>query len=203
MTFANQPLDEFLASVAAPTVTPSGGAVAAVGGAFGAALCEMACIHTVEKEGYANVHAEFGDRRDELAEHRARLLELADEDARAVEELQAAFETSDDDGRAELVHEKALRAVDVPVAVAESCLDILEHATAATANGNTNAIADAGTGALLTRSVLRSSVLTARTNLELLEDTATVSEIDDRLDTISNESDEALSRITSNLERTG
>lgn len=201
MTFANQTLDEFLASVAAPTVTPSGGAVAAVGGAFGAALCEMACIHTVEKEGYADVHAEFGDRRDELAEHRTRLLELADEDAVAVEELQAAFETSDD-GRAELVQDRALRAVDVPVAVAESCLDILEHATAATANGNTNALADAGSGALLTRSALRSSVLTARTNLELLEDTATVSEIDDRLDTISNESDEALSRITSNLERT-
>ena len=203
MTVANQTLDEFLASVAAPTVTPSGGAVAAVGGAFGTALCEMACIHTLGKESYADVHIEFGARRDALEGHRTRLLELADEDVVAVEELQSAFESSDDGSRAASVQERVRHAVDVPVAVAECCLDVLEHATAATARGNPNTLADTGTGALLARSALRSSVLTARTNLELLEDATAVSETNGRLETISDESDDALSRITSNLERRG
>lgn len=48
MNFADQTISEFLEDVAATTVTPSGGAVAAIGGAFGAALCEMVCIHTIK-----------------------------------------------------------------------------------------------------------------------------------------------------------
>ena len=80
MTFADQSIDEFLESVASATVTPSGGAVAAVCGAAGAALCQMVCIHTAGKDGYADVEREMHSARDAFETHRIRLLALADED---------------------------------------------------------------------------------------------------------------------------
>src|SRR5699024_943955 len=194
MTFANQTLDEFLGNVAAHTVTPSGGAVAAVGGASGAALCEMVCIHTIEKDDYADVRIEFTDIRTALETRRTRLLELADEDSMAVEELQAAFETSNDDGRAELIQEKSQQAAEIPHEIAESCLDILEHATVVTAKGNTNALADAGAGAFLAHSALQASVVTVRINLELIEDTTTITGMEKRLDDITTKGKEALAQ---------
>jgi formiminotetrahydrofolate cyclodeaminase len=73
MTFANQTISEFLEHVAAATVTPSGGAVAAIGGAAGAALCEMVCIHTIGKDGYAHVEQELTEMCNELGTYRQHL----------------------------------------------------------------------------------------------------------------------------------
>lgn len=201
MTFANQTLNEFFENVAARTVTPSGGAVAAVGGASGAALCEMVCIHTIEKDDYADVRTEFTAIRNELETRRVRLLELADEDSMAVEELQSAFGTSKDDGRAELIQEKSRQAAEVPLEIAESCLDILEHATVVTANGNTNALADAGTGVFLAHSALQASVFTVRTNLEIIEEPTTTTRLEEQLSDLDEKSKEALSQVKSNLEQ--
>ncbi|EMA49940.1 formimidoyltetrahydrofolate cyclodeaminase [Halococcus salifodinae DSM 8989] len=61
----------------------------------------MVCIHTIEKDDYTDVRTELTDIRDELGDHRNRLLELADEDSIAVDELQAAFETPSDANRTE------------------------------------------------------------------------------------------------------
>jgi formiminotetrahydrofolate cyclodeaminase len=202
MTFADQSISEFLEDVAASAVTPSGGAVAAVGGASGAALCEMVCIHTIEKDGYADVRAELTDICDELETHRARLLELADEDSMAVDELQAAFETPNDEDRAELVQEKLRHAIEVPLEVAEVCLDVLEGARVVTVKGNRNALADAGTGAFLAHSALKASVFTIQHNLELIEDSTAVAEVEDCLARIGRRGDEALEQVKANVEET-
>ncbi|EMA46057.1 cyclodeaminase/cyclohydrolase family protein [Halococcus saccharolyticus] len=200
MTFADQTINQFLENVAASAVTPSGGAVAAVGGAFGAALCEMVCIHTIEKDGYADVRPELTDIRDELGTRRVRLLELADEDSMAVDELQAAFETPNDEDRAELVQEKSRRTAEVPLEIAETCLGVLEHARVVTAKGNRNAIADAGTGAFLAHSALKASVFTVQSNLELIEDPTAVADIEARLAEIDRRDDEALKQVEANIE---
>ena len=97
MTFADQPIGEFLDAVASEQVTPSGGAVAPVGGAMGAALCEMVCIHTVDTDGSETAADELIDVGGALADQRERLLDLADEDAAAVDAVGAAFESGDAD----------------------------------------------------------------------------------------------------------
>ena len=58
--------------------------------------------------------------RDELEARRVRLLELADEDSIAVDELQAAFKTSREKARAELVQKASHRTAEVPLEIAES-----------------------------------------------------------------------------------
>lgn len=200
VTFANQTISEFLGNVAASTVTPSGGAVAAIGGASGAALCEMVCIHTIEKDSYADVRTELTGIRDELGNRRDRLLELADEDSIAVDELQAAFETPNDEDRAELVLEKSRGTVEVPLEIAGACLDVLEHARVVTAKGNRNALADAGTGAFLAHSAHQASIFTVQSNLTLIEDITAVTEIEKNLAEIDKRSEEALTQVKSNLQ---
>ena len=199
MTFADRTIGDFLDSVASSSVTPSGGATAAIGGASGAALCEMVCIHTLRKDGYGDVEQELTDARDELDAHRTRLLELADEDSAAVEDLQAAFETPDDEGRDEAVREAAKRTTEVPVATAEACLAVLERATVVAEKGTRNAVADAGTGAFLAHAGVRASVSTARHNVGTIEDATFVAATETRLAEIDDAAEAALRQVTENV----
>ena len=190
MTFANQTISEFLENVASTTVTLSGGAVAAIDGATGAALCEMVCIHTIGKEGYADTERELTTVRDELNEHRRRLLELADEDSAAVDALQEAFQTSGGEEDSQAVEQAARSAVDVPLEIAETCLTVVKHAIVITEKGNRNAIADVGTGAFLAHAALQSSLVTVQVNRELIENETFLVEIDRR----STETDDSATR---------
>lgn len=178
MTFATQTINEFFEDVASATVTPSGGAVAAISGAAGAALCEMVCIHTIKKDGYADVEQDLTQTRDDLNTHRTRLLELSDEDSVAVDELQEAFEISDVNRSGEPIQKAAKRATDVPMKTAEECLKVIKHATTVAEKGNQNAIADAGAGAFFAHAALQASVFTVQLNLELIEDTAFVEKME-------------------------
>ncbi|MGB9951442.1 cyclodeaminase/cyclohydrolase family protein [Haloarcula sp. Atlit-120R] len=171
---ADQSIGEFLDAVASERVTPSGGAVAAVGGAMGAALCEMTCVHTVHGGGSDTV--ELSAVRDILADRRARLLALADEDAAAVDAVKAAF-ASGDDARVQAALE---RSTTVPMETAEACLDVVEHAVTVTAAGTPVAVPDAAVGALLAHAALEGSVSTVRANLDGLADEAVVGEMERR-----------------------
>ena len=183
MTFADRPIGAFLE---------------AVGGAAGAALCEMVCLHTVRAEEGGDVAAQGGvaaqltDAGAALEADRARLLELADEDAAAVEQMQATFAAHGGDATET---QRALQgATEAPLETGEVCLDVLDHARVAVADGTDRATADAVTGALLAHAALRSSVGTARANLELIEDGTFVSETSARVDELAAAGDRALDR---------
>lgn len=186
-TFADRPIGRFLEDVASSRITPSGGATAAVGGATGAALCEMVCLHTTDADG--DILPTLADAAADLATHRARLLELADEDSAAVD----ALETSFADGTAD--ETAAKRATEVPVAIAERCRSVLECAAVTVANGNERARADAVTGALFARSALESVVFIVDANANMLSDPATVSTIERRIEAAEREGTAAADRI--------
>ncbi len=178
MTVADLTIGEFLDGVASRAVTPSGGAVAAVGGAAGAALCEMTCVHTIAAAADTDT-ATLRGARDDLADLRAQLLDLADEDVAAVDGLQAALEVADA-MEEEGVQEAAERATESPLRTAEACRDVLERATVAADAGAPTAVPDAATGASLAHAGLRASVWTARSNLGLLADAAFVANAEER-----------------------
>jgi len=194
MTFADQPIGEFLDGVASGQVTPSGGAVAAVGGAMGAALCEMVCIHTAGTEEAATELSGVGDT---LADRRERLLALADEDAAAVDAVGAAFE-SGDDGR---IQAAAKRSTKVPLETAEVCLDVVEHARTVTAKGTPVAVPDAAVGALLAAAALQASVATVRANLDVIDDESFVAAMKQRADEAEAAGEAALDEAVANAER--
>lgn len=167
MTFATHGIEAFTDAVASQSVTPSGGAVAAVVGALGASLCEMGCLH-------AGTDADLSDTGRALAEHRARLLALADEDAAAVDELQDAIRRDDGDAA---VASAAKRATDVPLETATESLAVLEVTPAIVEAGSRNAAPDVATGGYLAYATCRASVVVVRANLETIEDAAYVAEV--------------------------
>lgn len=174
MTLADEPIGAFFSAVASQRVTPSGGAVAALVGAASASLCEMVCTHTIGKGGYGDVERELARSSEQLRARRDQLLELADEDIAAVEQLQSTFDGSGSGATGR--QQAAKRATDVPLETAELCLDILESAVKVIAKGTQTAIADARTGVFLAHAALRASTSTARANLELIDDEVFVSE---------------------------
>jgi len=199
VTVADLTIGEFLDGVASREVTPSGGAVAAVGGAAGAALCEMTCIHTLAAADADDTA--LRDARDDLADLRAQLLTLADEDAAAVDGVQAAFEAADSVGE-DAVQEAAERATESPLGTAEACRDVLECATVATDAGAPNAVPDAATGGSLAHAGLRAGVWTARSNLGLLEDDAFVADAEERAAALESAGSRLLDSVAANVRET-
>ncbi|MFB6233506.1 MAG: cyclodeaminase/cyclohydrolase family protein [Haloarculaceae archaeon] len=197
MTVADLAIGEFLDGVASQAVTPSGGAVAAVCGASGAALCEMACVHTLAGEvGDGSAHLD--DVGAELAALRERLLESADEDVAAVDDLQAALASADSPS-ADAVQDAAEDATESPIRIAEASLAVLDHATVVTEAASPTAVPDAGTGASLAHGSLRAMVWTARSNLGLLEDSGVVADFEERIADVESAGDSALGEVGENV----
>lgn len=193
MNYRTPTIDEFLTRIASETVAPAGGTAAAVVGAIGTSLCEMVCIHTLEKDEYANVAADMADTRDELQEQREHLLDLAEADADIVEELfsMTAGKTDGSDIK---------RSIGIPLTIAVACETVLELATAVTAKGNRNTLADAGTSILLVHSALRASIFTVRSNLDHVSDQSFIDEIEQRVTQIESRANDAHERAVEHIE---
>lgn len=193
MDYRATTIDEFLARIASENVTPAGGTAAAVVGAIGASLCEMVCIHTVEKDEYANVAADVADARDELWRQRDHLLELAEADAEVVDEL---FSTVDGD----LNQSDIKRSIGVPLTVAVACQNVLDLAITVTRKGNRNALADAGTGVVLVHAALRASAFTVRSNVDQVSDQSFIDEVERRITEIESRADDAHEQVVHHIE---
>lgn len=188
MSYRDQHIGAFLDDVASRRVTPAGGTAAAIVAATGTALCEMACIHTIGKEEYADVAEELADVREELERQRETLLDLADRDAEAVDELLAAVGD-------EATQRAAKKAIGVPLSIAEACLTVLECATQVTEKGTRNAVADADAGVLIAHSALRSCVYIVRTNLDRIADDAFVTKTERRTADVERSAERAVEQV--------
>lgn len=183
MTFASQELRAFTDAVASTSVTPSGGAVAAVVGAMGASLCEMGCLHADD---------DLSDRAESLAEHRSRLLVLADEDAAAVDALQDALRR---DAPEAAVSTVVKRATDVPLETATESGTVVAAAPGIIEDGSRSAAPDVATGAYLADAACRASVATVRANLAAIDDGAYASDVADAAADVEADATAALDRV--------
>jgi len=193
---ADTTVGDLLGGVASAAVTPSGGAVAAVGGGAGAALCEMVCIHTLGRDDLDA--PSLAETRPDLEAARERLLALADEDVAAVEAVGTVL--ADPEAGADDRRRAAKRATEAPLETAEVSLGVLEDATVVTDEGARNALADAGTGARLAAGALRASLYTVRTNLDTVEDEPFVAATADRADELEAAGRRALRQIEASLD---
>ena len=193
MGYDQQTIGEFLSAIASRRVTPAGGSAAAVVGAIGTSLCEMACIHTEGKHGYEAVEEELADVRANLSRQRRSLVTLADVDAQVITEFREASEAA-------AKETAVLKTVGVPITIAEACSNGLDDAVVVTATANTNAVPDAGTGSYLVHSSLESCVFTARTNLARMEETPVTRRFHDRVAAIERSADTAFDQVIENIQ---
>ena len=166
-------LQGFLDEVASPSPTPGGGTVAAVAGALAAALAGMVAGLTLGKKKYAAAEPAMRELRARAATVQNALLGLGRRDAEAFDAVLRARRmptatAAEAEARDRAVRAAELEAARVPLETARACLDVLELAALAAAQGNANAISDAGVAGLLARAAAEGALLNVEINLKSL-----------------------------------
>ncbi len=204
----DQTVEEFLASVAAPTPTPGGGSVSALAGALSVALSRMVAGLAVGKKGYEAVEAELAQLETKARKVQARLAALVEEDQRAYDAVIAAMrmpKSSDREraARVEAMQAAYRRATEVPLDTMERCVEALEIAEAAVKKGNRGATTDAAVAILLAEAAIRGASLNCTVNLASIRDEGFRTEGEERVEALLKRADaighEAMAVVTSRL----
>jgi methenyltetrahydrofolate cyclohydrolase len=166
VAFQDLTVEELCETVAARTSAPGGGSVAAIVTAFAASLTAMSARFATEQ---------WEDAPGAVAQAealRARVLPLADEDARAYESFLLARRMSKDfdpQVRDAAIGEALSRAADLPLAIAEAALDVASLAAELVERGNPNLRGDAATAVLLSEAAVRATANFVEINLATRE----------------------------------
>ena len=170
-------LSTFLDDLASGEPTPGGGSAAALAGALGAALAAMVANLTVGRKRYVYVDIQMQTVRREAETLRGRLTDLVVEDARAYEQVRAAYrlpkESADDIAARSAAIQTAMQGASLtPLETMHACIAVLRLIEQAATLGNVNAATDGAVGALLAQAGLRGAALNVRVNLGGIEDQA-------------------------------
>lgn len=168
-------IGEFLETLGSDSPTPGGGAAAAVAGASGAALIGMVANLTIDKAGYEEAWDRMREILPVVGAGRDELLELADRDAAAFDEVMAAFrmpkETDDEKaarrGAIQLAFEGA---ASVPLRVAERAAEMIDLGREAVTLGNDNAASDGLSAAYLLYAAVECAAANVLINAASLKD---------------------------------
>ncbi|MBQ3402269.1 MAG: cyclodeaminase/cyclohydrolase family protein [Synergistaceae bacterium] len=180
---------------------PGGGAASALVAALGASLCEMAANFTVGNKRYLDVEPEMKDIVSRSEKLRVRLLELADEDAKAFPELSAAWKLPKDYPDRKAVFERAaLNACKAPVEMVKCCCEAIDLLAVVMEKGNVMLISDVGCGVLLCEAAMNAAAMNVYINAGSLKDCQEARDIETEIDTLLAEylvkSDDISGKIT-------
>jgi formiminotetrahydrofolate cyclodeaminase len=176
MKLVEMTLEEFTYDLASGSPAPGGGAAAALSGALGASLIAMVCHLTLGRKNYEHLQAHFETMLVRAEALRVELLDAIQRDADAYTSVMTAYQLPKESEeekalRTEAVQAALKHAAEIPLQVAVACGDVLQMGEKA-AQGNKNAVSDAGAGALLAESGLRAALLNVEINLGLITDDA-------------------------------
>jgi formiminotetrahydrofolate cyclodeaminase len=166
---------EFLETLGSDSPTPGGGAAAAVTGASGAALIAMVANLTIDKAGYEEAWDRMREILPVVGAGRDELLELADRDAAAFDEVMAAFrmpkETDDEKAARRRAIQLAFEgAASVPLRVAERAAQMIDLGREAVTLGHDNAASDGLSAAYLLYAAVECAAANVLINAASLKD---------------------------------
>ena len=150
---------------------PGGGAIAALSGAFGAALAAMVGSLTLGKKGYESVQEEMAETTAKANALAQKLLSAMDEDASSFNGYMAALKMPKD------TQESLKSASLVPLNTAKTAAEIFPLAEAAVKSGNKNAVTDGLVAAMMARTAVLGALMNVKINLGSIKDEAFVSEL--------------------------
>lgn len=171
----DKPVSQFLDALASSAPAPGGGSVAALSGALGAALVSMVCNLTVGKKKYADVEQDIKAILEKSESLRNKLADLLQADVQAYTAVSQAMKmpraTEEEKvARAETLQKALKGATEVPLQIAEACVEVIALCQPAAEKGNKNAVSDAGVAILMAEAGLRSAALNILINLGWIED---------------------------------
>jgi len=166
---------DFLVDLASKEPTPGGGGAAALAGAIAAALTSMVANLTLGKKKYAEVEGKIRPILISAEILRTRMEAFVAADAAVFAGFMKAYKMPHTTEAEEIVRAKAIEvaaydAAEVPLKIAESCMEVLEIAAQIVLIGNKSAITDATVAAFLARAALRSACYNVQSNLLLIKD---------------------------------
>jgi glutamate formiminotransferase/formiminotetrahydrofolate cyclodeaminase len=144
-------------------------------GALGAALAQMVSGLTVGRKKYASVEPEMRAIAATAATLTAKLSHLVQADADSYARVSAAYKLPKEDEAQTAAREVAIQAAlveasIVPLETARLCSDVAALAADCARYGNTNAVSDAGVGALLAEAAARGAAYNVRINAQSMTD---------------------------------
>jgi formiminotetrahydrofolate cyclodeaminase len=185
----SQTVAQFLDALASSAPAPGGGSVAALSGALGAALVSMVCNLALGKTKYADVQDDIASLVSQSEALRHKLTDLLEADVEAFTGVSAAYKMprqtpEEKSARSDAIQVALKGATQVPMQVAEACVQVLDLCTPTAEKGNANAVSDAGVAALMAEAGLRSAALNVIINLNAIHDQAFCRKMGDKLDAL-------------------
>ncbi len=165
---------EFIEKVASKAPVPGGGSVAALVGAFGAALGNMVASLTVGKKKYSHVEEDMQELILEIREVQANLMELVEKDIECFEPLSKLYgvhpQTKNEKRQHEIEMEKALyEACMVPLDIIRECGRAIEMSREFAMKGNRIAVSDAASSAVLCKAAMQAASLNVYINTNMMK----------------------------------
>jgi len=175
-------LRAFIDRVAAPEPVPGGGSIAALAGALGAALGQMAIGITNTKKNYQEHVERYAEALKKLADYRAMLLSLVDEDSNAYAQVVAAYKLpKDSTGRETAIQEALVQATAVPSRTAKCSAEALRICEELRPIIHPNVGSDVEVGIQMLRSSIRGGIANVRINLPGIKAAEVRSQYEDML----------------------
>ncbi len=166
-----RPLGALLGAIAAKQPVPGGGAVAGIVHAIASALGGMVVAYSEGRTSLAEHGERLATARATLERHRARALDLAAEDARAYEAMNALWRLPEDDpDRRARMPEAVRAAIAAPRATVELGLELLEVLEGLVGRSNRHLGSDLAIAAILAEAAVRSAAWNVRVNLPFVAD---------------------------------
>lgn len=168
-------LRDFTDHLAGDSPAPGGGSVAAVAGAFAAALVSMVASLTIGKEKYSDVADEMNAMQAKMSDEALLLLDMAEEDKAAFNEFMASMKLPKNTDQEKTIRKTSMQdalkcAASVPLEVARHAFGVFEYALQAAQDGNSNAVSDAGVAAIMAEATVVSACLNVRINAASIDD---------------------------------
>ncbi len=166
-------MSDYLNRLAGASAEPGGGSAAALTGAMGAALLEMACNLTVGRPKFAAATRELTQTLARAGQLRAELLGLAEADPQAFAAVMAAYrlpKTPNPQQRRQSIQTALIEAARVQVQVARACAAVIQLAEGIVSRVNPTTQGDLAAGVHLANAGAQAAQLNVAINLKLVDD---------------------------------
>ena len=175
MPFSQMTVAEFLDALASSDPTPGGGTASAVAGAMGASLLVMVTGLAKSNTNVDDEKAALAGARQALQPLVATLTNLADADARAFDQVMAAYRLpkatdAEKAARSAAIQQALQGATTAPLQTLRACAGAMAQAATVAACGNRSATSDVGVAIGLLEAAAAGADANVRINLESVRD---------------------------------
>ena len=186
---------DFAQVLASKESVPGGGGAAALAGALGVALCQMAGNFTLGKKKYADVQEDIERNLNEAETLRIRLVDLVEEDAKAYSI------PKDDPNREKILEEATLNACKAPMEMLETLNRAMELLEEMLSIGTKMLVSDVGCGAILCKAAMESAAMNVFINTGSFKDREMANRLETRADELLEVSTRKADRIACEVTR--